>query len=1243
MARDGRIGFLKCCPLPLLVVLLSSWVWAVGTQAQSRDALGGKNVLILHALEANMPLNVRTDRAIMASLETGGVGLKNQFYEYLDLHRHPSAKHLQVLAEMLRVRHGNRKIDAIITLYPEALQFVLDEGRTIFPDAPIVALYMYPGFEAPKAGRRIVQHVLRNDIAGTLESALKLVPQAKSVYVVSGVHPLDKKNEAQARLDLQKWQGRLDVRYVTNMSLDEMVAVISGAPRDTIILYLAVSADNTGQTYNPRDVAERLSQVANGPVFGVYESILGYGIAGGSLVSYDSIGTQAGQLALGFLQNGSDPNTIPAILDLPAVLKFDWRQLKRWNLSVAAVPPGSININREYTLWEQYGTAVIVAFFVLVVQALLIVILAVNRAQRQRAERQLARQLRIETLLTELSASFVHLPANQIEGKIQDAQRRICELLDLDRSTLWQVPENEPATLRLTHVHTPEGTAPVPSRMDMRDFFPWGFRMIMRGEMLTLSTLAALPSEAARDRETFERYGTKSVVVVPLFAGGDVFGALTFTTVRAERQWSDDVVKGFRMVAEVMANALARKRAEEALESRLRFESLLSELSARFVNLRSDQIDSTIEDAQRRVCEFLDLDLAVLWQWSVAGTGILRATHVYAREGLQAPKEMRQEHFPWYVQQMLAGRSVAISSLEDLPAEAALDRETCRLIGVKSNLSLPLMVGGTPPIGLLGFNTLRAECDWPDAAVTRLQLIAQVFTNALVRMRSDDALRESQARLTLAAASADARLWELDPNSARVWMTEEGRAFYGATSAEALTLDQVASSIHPDDRESWRQSIQQALESGQPMRNEFRVIRADGTIRWFVSKGRSHVRRDGESPCLLGVSIDITDRRQVEDRLRTSEALSSGVLASLPGHIAIVDRAGSVLRTSDAWPAFAAGEGALDPTVLAVGAGRPHARPRAVEHAGPVVTEIQEGIAAVLTGTQTEFRFDYAYPTRTEERWASVSVLPLQRPEGGAVIYCQDITAQQRSRLEAERLRRELTHVGRVTTMGEMAAALAHELNQPLTAILSNAHAGERYLAQGAPPLGEIREILQDVAGDARRAGEVIQRLRSLLRKDEARFLPLDINQVVREVATLVHTDAILRNLALALDLAPTLPPVRGDRVQLQQVLLNLVLNGMEAARPESEERRLVIQTRSTGAAVQVAVRDQGPGIPAETLPRLFETFYTTKPNGLGMGLPISRSIVEAHGGRIWAANNPDRGATFSFTLPACPPEAAPA
>jgi two-component system sensor kinase FixL len=219
--------------------------------------------------------------------------------------------------------------------------------------------------------------------------------------------------------------------------------------------------------------------------------------------------------------------------------------------------------------------------------------------------------------------------------------------------------------------------------------------------------------------------------------------------------------------------------------------------------------------------------------------------------------------------------------------------------------------------------------------------------------------------------------------------------------------------------------------------------------------------------------------------------------------------------------------------------------------------------------------------------------------------------------------------------MGELTASLAHELNQPLTAIVTNAHAGERYLAAPAPPLGELREILVDVAADAQRAGEVISRLRSLLKKDATRFLPLDLNELIREVVALTQTDAIIRNQPIALALAPDLPPVRGDRVQLQQVLLNLVLNGMEAMEPQAPAaRQLCIQTLGAGTGVRVGVQDRGPGVPPDKLETVFDTFFTTKAHGMGLGLAISRSIVEAHGGRIWAENNPERGASFWFSLP---------
>jgi signal transduction histidine kinase len=247
-----------------------------------------------------------------------------------------------------------------------------------------------------------------------------------------------------------------------------------------------------------------------------------------------------------------------------------------------------------------------------------------------------------------------------------------------------------------------------------------------------------------------------------------------------------------------------------------------------------------------------------------------------------------------------------------------------------------------------------------------------------------------------------------------------------------------------------------------------------------------------------------------------------------------------------------------------------------------------------------------------------------------------NILSRRWSEMEAQQLREDLTHVGRVSTIGELTASLAHELNQPLTAILSNAQAGQRLLESNAVDLEEVREILADIVEDDKRAGAVIYRLHGLLKKGSLEFTELDVNEMVGEVARLVSGDADLRNVSLRLELAPRLPRVRGDRVQLQQVVLNLVLNGLEAIRESATgDRTLILLTaKESSAAIRVAVRDSGVGIDEAGLDHIFQPFYTTKSAGLGMGLAIARSIVEAHGGRLEAQNNAEGGATFSFTLP---------
>ena len=255
----------------------------------------------------------------------------------------------------------------------------------------------------------------------------------------------------------------------------------------------------------------------------------------------------------------------------------------------------------------------------------------------------------------------------------------------------------------------------------------------------------------------------------------------------------------------------------------------------------------------------------------------------------------------------------------------------------------------------------------------------------------------------------------------------------------------------------------------------------------------------------------------------------------------------------------------------------------------------------------------------------------------------RDFTARKQAEQETLLLRREIAHVGRITMMGQLASALAHEINQPLGAILRNAEAAELFMQEASPDLDELRSIVADIRKDDERAGSVIDRMRGLLKRQNLDTRSLDVGEVVSDVVALVRADAAARQVKLEVAVPDDLPLVRGDRVHLQQVLLNLFINGMDALDGVAGKDRRIVVTASLdgGRTVEVSVTDTGNGIPAEKLSHVFDPFFTTKPNGMGMGLPISRTIIEAHGGRLWVDNKDTGGARFRFTLPIAEEEAA--
>ncbi len=357
-------------------------------------------------------------------------------------------------------------------------------------------------------------------------------------------------------------------------------------------------------------------------------------------------------------------------------------------------------------------------------------------------------QLRFEAQLAEISSGFVNLPADQIDIAINEAQRSICDFLGFDRSVVWQIIEGEPVRMLLSHVHEPPDSRLPDSPVDASDNFPWILNQILRGEIVAITRLGNIPPEADRDRESLKNLGNKSVLILPLSIGGKIIGALSFGHLREEATWDDEIVKRLRLVAQIFTNALARKQFETSLESRIRFEALLLEISARFVNLPADRIDAEIEDTQRRICECLEIDLSSLWQWSDEDPHVLTLTHLHSPpEGPEHPWGIdAKEAFPWVVEKMLRGELLIIST-DNMPPEAAQDQESRCGFGVKSSVVIPLSIGGGPIIGVLSFDALKEEKFWPEPIKKDLSLVAQIFTNALARKRGDLKLQESEKQL----------------------------------------------------------------------------------------------------------------------------------------------------------------------------------------------------------------------------------------------------------------------------------------------------------------------------------------------------------------------------------------------------------------------------------------------------------------------------------------------------------------
>jgi len=597
------------------------------------------------------------------------------------------------------------------------------------------------------------------------------------------------------------------------------------------------------------------------------------------------------------------------------------------------------------------------------------VVVAGNRTTESRLDG--AKREKFEDLLFDFSSAFTGVASAEVDAEIERWLGRLVEFLGVDTAGLVQMSLDEKA-LELTHSYALEGVPP-PPKIILDTQFAWYVAQVRQGRTLRLERLPdGLPPEAVSEHAYVVGTGFKSHLAFPLIVGGTIVGQVGFGCFRAYRTWPDNLVKRLEQVAQVFANALARKRAWRALEERVAFERLIAELVKTLVNVPADELDAQIRSGLGSLVEHLGVERSSLARFSGDGES-LTVVQWAGAAGVPAPTP--PDEYPWLKEQLRRGRTIFLKRVpDDLPAKAVAEREKFPRVGIRSFLSIPLMAGGRA-WGFIGLGAFRQPREWTPEEMQRLRLVGEIMMEAIRRRESEE---------------------------------------------------------------------------------------------------------------------------------------------------------------------------------------------------------------------------------------------------------------------EAHRKREELTHLARVAALGELTAALAHELNQPLAAIHANVQATRRLLARGKPP-DDLDEVLRDVAGDATRAGDLIRRLRDLLRRRELKKIPLDLNQIVREIESIGHVEVHRHGARLVLELTPEAPGVQGDAVQLQQVLLNLVRNAAEAvADNQTEDREVVVRTAAAPPdQVMVSVEDAGPPIDEATFEGLFTPFHTTKPDGLGMGLAISRSIVEAHGGRLWAERRPGRGLAIRFTLPA--------
>ena len=392
MLLHRAIRWKTVCYLFLFFILLISepYTGLVHAQAQTQvvPVSSPKRVLLLYTYGDGLPAYQKATPAFLSAMTAGGIDINDLFFEYLDLQRNNSAEYRQRLANLLRYKYADRKADLIVTVHTEALYFLLNEGKELFPDAPVFSyLNVRPELiEAKNTGRRILQRPQSLDMRGTLEIALKMFPQTRRIVFVTGTADGDRRLEHQAKLAFEPWRDKLEFQYTSDHSVEEILQLVASLPPRSIVIYSNVFSDKTGRTFTPREVGKMVAKAANSPVFCLWDTLIGSGVIGGSLLSFEAEGANAANMVLDILNGKTVLKKPVTTLTASKTFMFDSQQVKRWGVNESILPEGSVLVNRVPTFWEQHKGLVIGGIAVFLTQTLLVIGLLIERNRKRKAE-----------------------------------------------------------------------------------------------------------------------------------------------------------------------------------------------------------------------------------------------------------------------------------------------------------------------------------------------------------------------------------------------------------------------------------------------------------------------------------------------------------------------------------------------------------------------------------------------------------------------------------------------------------------------------------------------------------------------------------------------------------------------------------------------------------------------------------------------------------------------------------------